>query len=694
MRIADIEFINYENANKTGVGLQLVENDTLVFFNLHKIKDDELKEILNYKSFTYKSWQKGRVTEYFVYKYGYGLDSKVVWCYAGFSPILIRLLQHKYGYTINGKELYKAREIARLPNMKFSLWDFQRDAIEKWIENGCYGILACPTSSGKSIIGCSIIKKMNVRTIILVHTADLLINVWFNYLTQQFGEDIKDRIGIIGGGLSSKDRKMMRIIGNDFDENIKKDIVIATSQSLLSGNKLPQLGKEHFGLMITDECLPYNTIIHTSKGVFKIGELYDMYNKYDTKKYVTNITTQSLNFDTTTVVDNYFIPKKTSFKKIYEIELINGTKFKASLNHKCLTCYDKGIIKYVKYEKIEIIKNIGYLNKQTKKIEFSNVVSKKYISEEQCYDLEILTDNRDVNHNYFIEDGINVHNCHHYSADQFRKVASAIRAVYRLGLSATLHRSDGLSPVFYALLGDVRYRIGIKELVKKRLLVEPIFYSIIIEDDEACNKIRSCRYKLLEYSRYVKKVSGSSELKFRYILGLCKSLKDKGKKFMLYTDFVNRSGMDEDGVFDAESVFTRDDYVKGLLELKIKVVGISSDMSGVQRQSIFNKIGNNEFDGIAFGALGSEGINIPIIEAIILANATASTIRFPQRVGRAMRLYTNKKNCYIYEILLNVAKELEWSEKNFLEYEEEGFKKEMIRVNNDGYLIKKEIKEN
>ena len=536
MRIADIEFINYENANKTGVGLQLVENDTLVFFNLHKIKDDELKEILNYKSFTYKSWQKGRVTEYFVYKYGYGLDSKVVWCYAGFSPILIRLLQHKYGYTINGKELYKAREIARLPNMKFSLWDFQRDAIEKWIENGCYGILACPTASGKSIIGCSIIKKMNVRTIILVHTADLLINVWFNYLVEQFGEDIKDRIGIIGGGLSSKDRKMMRIIGNDFDENIKKDIVIATSQSLLSGNKLPQLGKEHFGLMITDEV-------------------------------------------------------------------------------------------------------------------------------------------------------------HHYSADQFRKVASAIRAVYRLGLSATLNRSDGLSPVFYALLGDVRYRIGIKELVKKRLLVEPIFYSIIIEDDEACNKIRSCRYKLLEYSRYVKKVSGSSELKFRYILGLCKSLKDKGKKFMLYTDFVNRSGMDEDGVFDAESVFTRDNYVKGLLELKIKVVGISSDMSGVQRQSIFNKIGNNEFDGIVFGALGSEGINIPIIEAIILANATASTIRFPQRVGRAMRLYTNKKNCYVYEILLNVPKELEWSEKNFLEYAEEGFKKEIIRVNNDGYLIKKEIKE-
>lgn len=535
MRVADIEFINAKNANTTGVGSELVADDTLVFFNLHGIRDNELEEILNYKSFVHTSWKEGKRTIYFVYKYGFGIDSKVIWCYSGFSSILIRLLQNKYGYIINGKELYRAKEISNLPPMKYSLWDFQKDAVESWINSNCYGILQCPTASGKSIIGCSIIKKMNLRTIILCHTSDLLINVWFNYLVQQFGEEIKDRIGIIGGGLSNKDRKMMRIIGNDFSSNIKKDIVIATSQSLLAGNKLTLVGEERFGLMIVDEI-------------------------------------------------------------------------------------------------------------------------------------------------------------HHYSSEQFKRVAGAVRAAYRLGLSATLKRSDGLSPIFYALLGDVRYKIGIKELAKKGLLAEPIFYSIIIEDEEACSKIRNCKYKLLEYSRYVKKVSGSSELKFRYILGLCQSLKDKGRKFMLYTDFVNKSGIDEDGVFNAESVFTRDDYVKGLLELKIKTIGVSSEMSGMQRQMIFNKLEKNELDGIVFGALGSEGINIPSVEAIILVNATASTIRFPQRVGRSMRLYKNKTNCYIYEILLNVPKELQWSEDNFLEYSEQGFKKERIHVNNNGYLIKKEIK--
>ncbi len=535
MRVADVEFINYENAEVTGVGSKLVLDDTLVFFNLHGIHDDELEEIVNYKSFTYSSWKEGKQTMYFVHKYGVGTDSKVVWCYSGFSSMLIRLLQNKYGYIINGKELYRAKEIQPLSKMKYLLWDFQSEAVQAWIDSGCYGIIQAPTASGKSIIGCSIIKKMNTRTLILVHTSDLLVNVWFENLIIQFGNEIKPRIGIIGGGLSNKDRKDMRIINDDFNENIKKDIVIATSQSLLQGNKLSRLGKEKFGLLITDEI-------------------------------------------------------------------------------------------------------------------------------------------------------------HHYSSEQFRRVASATRSAYRLGLSATLHRPDGLSPIFHALLGDVRYKVGIKELVRKGLLVEPIFYSIIVDDELACNKIRNCRYKLLEYSRYVKKVSGSSELKFRYILGLCESLKLKGRKFMLYTDFVNKSSnIDEDGTFTTsdENVFTRDEYVKKLQELKLKVVGVSAEMSGLERQSIFNKLSSGELDGIVFGALGNEGINIPATDAIIMCNATASTIRFPQRVGRGMRTYKGKKKCFVYEILLNVAKELQWSEDNFLEYGEQGFSKERVFVNNDGYLMKK-----
>ena len=48
-------------------------------------------------------------------------------------------------------------------------------------------------NSGKSYTACKIIQKMKVKTLITVHTNDLLINAWMNTLVEQFGKGIKVR---------------------------------------------------------------------------------------------------------------------------------------------------------------------------------------------------------------------------------------------------------------------------------------------------------------------------------------------------------------------------------------------------------------------------------------------------------------------------------------------------------------------
>lgn len=97
-----------------------------------------------------------------------------------------------------------------------------------------------------------------------------------------------------------------------------------------------------------------------------------------------------------------------------------------------------------------------------------------------------------------------------------------------------------------------------------------------------------------------------------------------------------------------------------------------------------------ELDGIVFGALGIEGLDIPLIDSIILCNSTASTIKFPQCTGRAMRVYKGKKNAYIYEILLDIEKEIQWSNENFFEYGTEGYMKERIWLDSNGKVFRKE----
>lgn len=263
LRVVDIEFINSENADITGVGSYLVKNDTLTFFNIHSIRDDELDDILRYESFKY-----GRYYKCFVYNYGYGTDSKVIWCYSGFSSILIRLIQNKYGYTINGKELYRAKEITKLPEMKDLTWIFQKVAIQSWLDGGCYGIISLPMSLQliKKSMECTIIKKMNVRTIIVVKDSKSII-IWLNALYYQFGDQIKDKIGLIG--LSKND---------DFNLNICKDIVISTYEPLLFKDTLTSLGKEQFGLVIVDNVHKHNIndfekIIRNIRAPYRLGTL-------------------------------------------------------------------------------------------------------------------------------------------------------------------------------------------------------------------------------------------------------------------------------------------------------------------------------------------------------------------------------------------------------------------------------------
>ncbi len=487
--------------------------DGRCYYRLNNCLDEEYVKIVEYKSWIFKSWKYGTEKKYFVFPYVGEGSGKIVWSSVGFSPIMIRYLQG-LGYLVNGKENFRSKEI-QIQGTLYKPWDFQYEAINSWMNNGSFGVIKIPTGGGKSFTACNIISKMKVKTLITVHTNDLLINAWLNTLVEQFGEGIKNKIGIVGGKLTKKDRKNMRLMSDtSYEGNMNQDIVIATSQSLM--NKLSMLANERFGLLVVDEC-------------------------------------------------------------------------------------------------------------------------------------------------------------HHYSAEQFSKVAGHVRAPYRLGLSATVHRPDGTSPLFYGLLGDIVYSIKIRELVDKGVLVSPIFNTIIIDDNKIQNDISSCGLIKLDLSRYVKQLSASSIVKMNYIMKLARSLCLNKKKFIMYTDFVEPN----------DNIFIRDFYVQELNKLGVRVVGVSSDMSGEERQKVFLMLENDRIDGLIFGKLGAEGVNIPKVDSVIMNNSTKSTILFPQRVGRAMRSVKNdrsKVNAYIYELILNTPMELKWCNENFMEYEQEGYEKERVRI--------------
>jgi len=172
---------------------------------------------------------------------------------------------------------------------------------------------------------------------------------------------------------------------------------------------------------------------------------------------------------------------------------------------------------------------------------------------------------------------------------------------------------------------------------------------------------------------YVNKMSAGSEIKKNYILNLISGLHVNNKRFLLYSDYVTPK----------DGVFTRDYYVNELNKNGIRVIGVSSKMNSNDREYVFNMLKKGEIDGLVFGRLGAEGVNIPEVDSVVMCNATRSTIMFPQRVGRSMRKTNDSKRyAYIYEVLLNTPLELERIDDNFHEYKSEGYHKEIVYLNN------------
>lgn len=341
---------HFENVKKCYMTL----SGEYCYFNLGGVSTIDFMDILNYKSWVYKTFQKMVNIRYVYIIKKLEKGNTVVRTSVGFAPILLRFLKLK-GFQIREEdiEVFKAR-IVIFPDFRINLYDFQERMVNDWLSTGGIGVIKSPTGSGKTIIGCNTIKKISRKTLILVHTSDLLVNVWNDSLMKSFGPGIMGQIGIIGGGLTDQDRIEMRlgVRSGDFEENIRKDIVIATFQTLM--NRLDKLTQYKFGLMICDEV-------------------------------------------------------------------------------------------------------------------------------------------------------------HHVPSNMFRKVNSVIRAPYKLGLSATLERLDGMTKGIYGQLGDVQSKVSIRELINRGILAEPRFQSPIIVDHGVIDSIQDSGLSGLNYSRLVKKKSAASQ---------------------------------------------------------------------------------------------------------------------------------------------------------------------------------------
>ena len=75
------------------------------------------------------------------------------------------------------------------------LREYQKQALDAWVANDKRGIIVLPTGSGKTVVGIKAISLLNIPTLVVAPTLDL-VDQWCSRLKNEF----KVEVGVLGGG--------------------------------------------------------------------------------------------------------------------------------------------------------------------------------------------------------------------------------------------------------------------------------------------------------------------------------------------------------------------------------------------------------------------------------------------------------------------------------------------------------------
>lgn len=240
-------------------------------------------------------------------------------------------------------------------------------------------------------------------------------------------------------------------------------------------------------------------------------------------------------------------------------------------------------------------------------------------------------------------DVIIVDECHRCSGTptamtQFYKVLNNLAARHKIGLSATVHRSDGMIEATYALLGHVVYTVPDEAVGDKIMKVGILPVGTGVEIDRSClNTDGTLNYtKLISYLCNCKirndAIRACIVSEFRHS---CLILSDRLEhlEFLMNTlpDFMREKAVMVSGKMTSK---------KGKADREKAI----EDMRSGKKKYLF-----------ATYALAKEGLDIPCLERLFLTTPQKDYAVVTQSIGRIARVCEGKAEPIAYDFVDNIA---------------------------------------
>jgi superfamily II DNA or RNA helicase len=222
--------------------------------------------------------------------------------------------------------------------------------------------------------------------------------------------------------------------------------------------------------------------------------------------------------------------------------------------------------------------------------------------------------------------------CHNIPSNTIFEIASrAINAYYRIGVSATPWR-DGEDDILIEAALNIRkphLAINASKLIAKGKLT-PCTINFI--------PMPSGTEWLGDYSKTYNRAIVHNQLRNNVIVQLVQNSLKYRKAILILVSKVDHGNLLLQSLRSTLGLGNAVEFLSG-----------SDDIN--ERERVFNAVKAGQCKVLIGTTIADEGLDLPILDTLILAGGGKSSTKAFQRVGRVLRLYEGKKDAIVYDFL-------------------------------------------
>lgn len=241
--------------------------------------------------------------------------------------------------------------------------------------------------------------------------------------------------------------------------------------------------------------------------------------------------------------------------------------------------------------------------------------------------------------------------CHHVPSDTCLNVANwCANAFYRIGVSATPWRDAGDDMLIEAVLNkrNPAHSINASMLIKLGFLVKPdIFFVPINATFKGKNYADMYNKAIVENgdrNKIVTKIVYNMNKNDKHVLVLIKNIKHGQILQQMITDVLG-------GEVKTSVTIVNPKTGKDSLIRTSNVEFLSGSDNGLRRKAVITAVKQGTCKVLIASTIADEGLDLPILDTLVLAGGGKSSTRAFQRVGRVLRLHAGKSRAIVFDFV-------------------------------------------